>query len=216
MLPLADVAAYFAQSNTAGQVIVICLLAFSMAAWTLMAAKQTELRRHRRANARYVQAFSRARHIEELPDEGAPVARLVDAATAAARDQADKHDALLARERVAHAVQRALAEEALAAESKLVFLASIVAGAPFIGLLGTVWGVMDAFGALGRGEGGVGIQVLAPGVAGALLTTVAGLLVAIPSVFGYNYLLAQTKLLLTELENFASLVLDRVEVSRNE
>ena len=69
---------------------------------------------------------------------------------------------------------------------------------------------MDAFGGLGQGAGAT-IQNLAPGVSGALLTTVAGLLVAIPSVFGYNFLLNQVKILITELESFASWFCDRLE-----
>ena len=71
---------------------------------------------------------------------------------------------------------------------------------------------VDAFGAIGSGAAGASIQALAPGVSGALLTTVAGLLVAIPSVFGYNYLLTETKIMITELENFASSFADRVEL----
>jgi biopolymer transport protein TolQ len=62
------------------------------------------------------------------------------------------------------------------------------------------------------GAGSASLQSLAPGVSGALLTTVAGLVVAIPSVFGYNYLLQQTKISVVELENFASTVADRIEL----
>ncbi|HNX05448.1 MAG TPA: MotA/TolQ/ExbB proton channel family protein, partial [Opitutales bacterium] len=87
--------------------------------------------------------------------------------------------------------------------------------APFLGLLGTVWGVMDAFGAISMQKTAT-LQMLAPGVSGALLTTVAGLCVAIPAVFGYNYLLSQSKLMVTELENFASLLADRVEIEARE
>jgi biopolymer transport protein TolQ len=93
----------------------------------------------------------------------------------------------------------------------MTLLGSIVSGAPFLGLLGTVWGVMDAFGSIAGGEG-ASIATLAPGVSGALLTTVCGLLVAIPSVFGYNYLLTQVKLQITDLENYASILADRIEL----
>ena len=93
----------------------------------------------------------------------------------------------------------------------MVVLGSIVTGAPFLGLLGTVWGVMDAFGGM-AGAGSASLQSLAPGVSGALLTTVAGLVVAIPSVFGYNYLLQNTKIAVVELENFASTAADRLEL----
>jgi biopolymer transport protein TolQ len=70
---------------------------------------------------------------------------------------------------------------------------------------------MDAFGSM-AGVGSASLQNLAPGVSGALLTTVAGLVVAIPSVFGYNYLLQQTKIAVVELENFASTAADRIEL----
>ncbi len=112
---------------------------------------------------------------------------------------------------VENALQRGVAEQTIRYESKMVALGSIVTGAPFLGLLGTVWGVMDAFGGM-AGAGSASLQSLAPGVSGALLTTVAGLLVAIPAVFGYNYLLQQTKVSVVEMENFASMVADRVEL----
>ncbi len=114
-------------------------------------------------------------------------------------------------EPITNAIQRKLAEETLAYESKMVFLGSIVTGAPFLGLLGTIWGIMDAFGAVAL-QNSATIQTLAPGVAGSLLTTIAGLLVAIPSVFGYNFLLTQSKLMTIELENFASILADRIAV----
>ena len=104
-----------------------------------------------------------------------------------------------------------MAEVTIQYESKMVLLGSIVTGAPFLGLLGTVWGVMDAFGAVAL-KSTASIQMLAPGVSGALLTTVAGLLVAIPSVFGYNFLLTQTKIAITEIENYASSLADQIEI----
>ena len=76
-------------------------------------------------------------------------------------------------------------------EEKMYWLATIVSGAPFLGLLGTVWGVMDAFGTMDAG--GATIEHLAPGVSGALLTTVAALCVAIPIVFACNSLSARAQ-----------------------
>ena len=83
--------------------------------------------------------------------------------------------------------------------------------APFMGLLGTVWGVMDCFGAMSQ-QTSVTLQQLAPGVAGSLLTTVAGLLVAIPSVFGFNFLTTQIRKMGVEIENFATSLSDRIEI----
>ncbi|PWU06292.1 MAG: flagellar motor protein MotA, partial [Verrucomicrobia bacterium] len=96
-----------------------------------------------------------------------------------------------------------------------VILGSIISGAPFLGLLGTVWGVMDAFGNIAL-QSSTSLQNLAPGVSGALLTTVAALLVAIPAVFGYNYLLSQTKQMVVDLENFASALIDQIELELHE
>jgi len=114
-------------------------------------------------------------------------------------------------EHAENALQRALAQQTLRYESNMIFLASVVSGAPFLGLLGTVWGVMDAFSAVSVQQT-ASIQTLAPGVSAALLTTISGLLVAIPCLFGYNLLFAMTKRLITELENFASSLADRIEL----
>jgi biopolymer transport protein TolQ len=121
------------------------------------------------------------------------------------------------RARIEHAenaIQRAIARQTLRYESSMIFLASIVSGAPFIGLLGTVWGVMEAFSAVAAQQT-AGIQQLAPGVSGAMLATIAGLVVAIPSVFGYNLLLGNTRAMVTEIENYASSLADRLELETN-
>ena len=114
-------------------------------------------------------------------------------------------------EHAENAIQRAIARQTLRYESSMIFLASIVSGAPFIGLLGTVWGVMEAFSAVANQQT-AGIQQLAPGVSGAMLATIAGLVVAIPSVFGYNLLLGNTREMITEIENYASSLADRLEL----
>jgi biopolymer transport protein TolQ len=93
----------------------------------------------------------------------------------------------------------------------MIFLTSIVSGAPFLGLFGTVWGVMEVFTAVSM-QASANLQTLAPGVSAALMTTIAGLVVAIPSVFGYNALLTKTRQLTTELENFSSALADRLEL----
>src|SRR6185437_14495493 len=79
-------------------------------------------------------------------------------------------------EHAENAIQRAIASQTLRYESNMIFLASIVSGAPFIGLLGTVWGVMEAFSSIAVQQT-AGIQQLAPGVSGAMLATIAGLIV---------------------------------------
>jgi hypothetical protein len=87
-------------------------------------------------------------------------------------------------------------------ESGMGVLATAVSGAPFLGLLGTVWGVMDTFSGVAAAEGAASLKTMAPGVSSALLTTVVALLVAIPAMFGYNYLVNRIRSLISELDTF--------------
>ncbi|MGB0409753.1 MAG: MotA/TolQ/ExbB proton channel family protein [Opitutales bacterium] len=213
---------YFAQSNFAGKVVILILGLCSIIAWTVMLGKYLDLSKLRSQNQRYERLLSKEPHLlaldPERPGKGSgPYYNIVREAIEAFYRYGgevaspDTHRATLRMGHVENALQRGVAEQIIRYEAKMVLLGSIVTGAPFLGLLGTVWGVMDAFGGM-AGAGSASLQSLAPGVSGALLTTVAGLVVAIPSVFGYNYLLQQTKISVVELENFASTVADRIEL----
>jgi len=100
-------------------------------------------------------------------------------------------------------MERAVGETALRLESQMILLATAVSGAPFLGLLGTVWGVMETFGDVAA-AGSANLAAMAPGVSAALITTVTGLLVAIPAMFGYNYLVTTIRAMIVELDNFAA------------
>ena len=113
-------------------------------------------------------------------------------------------------EHVKRTLERAVAQEAIALESGLILLAITVSGSPFLGLLGTVWGVMISFTDVAA-QGSANLTALAPGVAGALVTTVAGLLVAIPSMFGYNWLVHTLRVMTVELDNFAQELMSKME-----
>ena len=100
------------------------------------------------------------------------------------------------------AMEQAIGESALQLESLMIVLSTAVSGAPFLGLLGTVWGVMDVFAGIAV-VGNVNLTAMAPGVAGALTTTVTGLLVAIPAMFAYNFLIVNIRSMVIQCENFA-------------
>ncbi len=104
---------------------------------------------------------------------------------------------------VGTAMERAVGETALKLESQMILLATAVSGAPFLGLLGTVWGVMETFSGVAS-AGSANLAAMAPGVSAALITTVTGLLVAIPAMFGYNYLVTTIRATIVELDNFAA------------
>jgi biopolymer transport protein TolQ len=212
----------FERCGTIDKVIVLGLGVFSLVAWTVMFGKYFELKRLRVLNHSFDAHLRDQRTILDLPESFRsrrviPYADLLaDAlenyARAAALGRERGTDNSRAQlEHAENALQRAIARQTLRYESSMIFLASIVSGAPFIGLLGTVWGVMEAFSAIAVQQT-AGIQQLAPGVSGAMLATIAGLVVAIPSVFGYNLLLSHTRFMITELENFASALADRIEL----
>ena len=213
---------YFGQSNTAGKCILLILLVCSILAWSVILGKLIQINRLSRLNKVHQLDLNRAQGVlqldlAQLSEQSGPHAHITTVALKAyARygalgQKGDRAELDLLMGHVENAISRSLAEQSLQYEEKMVLLGSIVTGAPFLGLLGTVWGVMDAFGAMSLASS-ASLQALAPGVSGALLTTVAALVVAIPSVFGYNYLLQTTKINLIELENFASTISDRIEL----
>jgi biopolymer transport protein TolQ len=111
---------------------------------------------------------------------------------------------------VQSAMERAVGESALRLESQMILLATAVSGAPFLGLLGTVWGVMDTFSDIAA-SGSASLAAMAPGVSAALITTVTGLLVAIPAMFGYNFLVTSIRALILEMDNFAAELSSEIE-----
>ncbi len=100
-------------------------------------------------------------------------------------------------------MERAASAEALSLEKGMIILSTAVAGGPFIGLLGTVWGVMETFSGIARAAA-ASLTAMAPGVAGALIATVVGLFVAIPAMFAYNYMVTTIRAITQELDAFAS------------
>ncbi len=106
-------------------------------------------------------------------------------------------------ESVRIAIERAASTEALSLERGMIILSTAVAGGPFIGLLGTVWGVMETFSGIARASA-ASLTAMAPGVAGALIATVVGLFVAIPAMFAYNYMVTTVRAITQELDGFAA------------
>jgi biopolymer transport protein TolQ len=212
----------FVRCDIVGQTITVGLAIASIIAWAVMIGKRNELANLRYLNMAFEQHIRDQRTLLDLPESyrnkrsipyGDLFADAIEAYDRAGliNEQKGVEDPRARLQQSENAIQRALARQILRYESSMIFLASIVSGAPFLGLLGTVWGVMEAFSSVATQQT-ASIATLAPGVSAALLTTIAGLVVAIPSVFGYNYLLGNTKQLITELENYASSLADRIEL----
>lgn len=111
------------------------------------------------------------------------------------------------RDEIKRMLRRYEALEAAKLESYLTFLATTGSTTPFIGLFGTVWGIMNAFRGIGS-SGSASLAVVAPGIAEALITTAAGLVAAIPAVIAYNYYLSRARGLIIDMEDFSEELLD--------
>jgi biopolymer transport protein TolQ len=147
------------------------------------------------------------KHLSQRPAAeeraGAPLEFAAGAGSVAPASRATSAITILEKESIHMALEREAAQRVEKLERGLPFLATTGSVAPFFGLLGTVWGVMDAFLNIGlRGTGN--LNVVAPGIAEALITTVAGLAVAIPAVIAYNWFVSQIKEIADELGHFSS------------
>ena len=206
-----------------GRAILIVLLIFSIFAWWVMAFKALQMRRAKKLNQYFDAEFRAQKNVlgifdRRLQVEGCPLfavyqagsleldARLKNPETEGRK----KFVSLKGMEHVKRTLENTVARESLKLETGLILLAIAVSGAPFLGLLGTVWGVMITFADVGQTRQ-ADLVTMAPGVSTALVTTVAGLLVAIPSMFGYNWLVHNLRVRTVELDNFAQELVSKIE-----
>ena len=185
--------------------IIALLFVFSIAAWFVMMSKVIQMRRARKLNALFGAEFTSQKAVLELFDrklnvEGCPLYAVYQAGCVQldarlrgpSGERAKQQISLKNMEHIKRSVENVVARESLKLESGLILLAIAVSGAPFMGLLGTVWGVMSTFGHVAQQQN-ASLTAMAPGVAAALITTVAGLLVAIPALFLYSYINSRIK-----------------------
>lgn len=211
------------QATPEGKAVIACLVVFSIIAWSVMVSKAIQMRRARKLNYYFEQEFRAQKNVLDIFDrklhvEGCPLYEVyqtgcvqLDARLRNDDGGRKRHVTLKNMEHVKRAMENVVAQESLKLESGLILLAIAVSGAPFLGLLGTVWGVMSTFGGIAQ-TGAATMAAMAPGVSAALLTTVAGLLVAIPSMFGYNWLVHNLRVFTVGLDNFAQELVSKMEM----
>ncbi len=211
------------QAPLEGKVILALLLVFSVFAWSVLISKFVQMRRAKQLNQFFDAEFRKETKVLAIFDrrimaEGCPLfsvyhdgAQALDLRLKQGTEARKDATSLKSMEHVKRAVESAVAREALKLESGLIMLAIAVSGAPFLGLLGTVWGVMITFADVGK-AGSADLATMAPGVAAALVTTVAGLLVALPSMFGYNWLVHHLRVETVGLDNFSQELVSRMEM----
>ncbi len=223
LLAESDLIYVWHNATNEGKAIILVLIVFSIFAWSVMAGKALQMRRAKRLNLYFEAEFRTQKHVLDVYDRRLQVpdcplfmvyqegCRELDARLRAAGSTVRKRFvSLKGMEHVKRTLERTVAQQSLRLESGLILLAIAVSGAPFLGLLGTVWGVMSAFSFVAI-KGSADLKTMAPGVSGALITTVAGLLVAIPSMFGYNWLVHNLRVQTVALDNFAQELVSNME-----
>jgi biopolymer transport protein ExbB/TolQ len=211
------------QATPEAKVIIVFLVLFSIMAWSVMISKALQMRRATKLNQYFNAEFRTQKHVLDMFDrriqaEGCPLFAVYQAGSVeldarlkqASGEGRKRFVSLKSMEHVKRTLENTVAQESLKLESGLILLAIAVSGGPFLGLLGTVWGVMSTFGHIAQ-QGSATLTAMAPGVAAALITTVAGLLVAIPSMFGYNWLVHTLRTLTVALDNFAQELVSKME-----
>ncbi|MDB6054883.1 MAG: MotA/TolQ/ExbB proton channel [Verrucomicrobiales bacterium] len=207
----------FEKATVEGKITISVLIFLSLFSWTIIISKFRQLTLARKWSKRFFAAYLGTREpldIRRKGDEfeGSPAYQLY----LRGADELDYHlknnpklvkgekkISSAAFEAVKLTLEEAAAAEAMALEKGMIVLSTAVAGGPFIGLLGTVWGVMETFAGIARANS-ASLTAMAPGVAGALIATVVGLLVAIPAMFAYNFMVTTIRGITQELDGFAA------------
>jgi biopolymer transport protein ExbB/TolQ len=143
---------------------------------------------------------------QEMESDGEDAARMLGGEREHARLRLNPYQVTAVR----NAAERAMADEALKLEERMGWLATAANTSPLLGLLGTIWGVMDTFSGMGE-HGNASLAAVAPGISSALMTTFCALIVAIPSAVGYNMLTTRVHTIAVQMDNFADELMSDIQ-----
>ena len=213
------------------QFVLLLLLIFSVVSWAIILMKYKVLKRVKKDNDGFLDAYMKGSKLSEIFPEtkkypDSTIAEVFRSGytelikvTKVIREslmgrEADAGDAssveMNSIDNIERALNRARDSETTKLENALGFLATTGSASPFIGLFGTVWGIMDTFKGIGA-RGSATLAVVAPGISEALIATAAGLAAAIPAVIFYNYYINRVKAMSLEMDNFSSELLNIIE-----
>jgi biopolymer transport protein TolQ len=197
-------------SGPMATLVLLILLAASLMCWTIIFAKWKSLRQVTDENTLFLDVFWHSKTIDEIMDktekyQSSPVASVFRSGVRELRKLSSDELSGAGIEKVEN-IQRALARasntEVAALEKNVSWLATTASAAPFIGLFGTVWGIMNAFQNIGA-TGAANLAVVAPGISEALITTAFGIGAAIPAVIAYNHFAGQIRRVSVDMESFS-------------
>lgn len=213
------------------QFVLLLLIMFSVVSWAVILVKFREIRRTRKENDMFLDVYMRSNELSAIFPESkkfrhstvaevfragyTELGRLLgakregDSPGVAVEDESTGLE-FRGMDNIERTLNRACDNEMTRLERFLVFLATTGSACPFIGLYGTVWGIMNSFQGIGA-RGAATLSVVAPGISEALVATAAGLAAAIPAVIFYNYYLAKIRAITVETENFSAEFLNIIE-----
>ena len=211
-----DVTSLLAQTGLVAKIVLVVLLLFSIFSWAIIYVKWKRFKMLRAQSGQFLRAFRKARKLSELnvvlenfPPH--PLRAVFEAGYQEVVAQVgNPGGAIRNPNAVARALQIACSRQISELEQNLSWLATTGAVTPFIGLFGTVWGIMNAFLGLGA-AGAASLRAVGPGIAEALVATAAGLFVAIPAVIAYNHFLSRIRETGTQLDSFSLEFLNAAE-----
>ncbi len=212
------------------RLILLLLLFFSVASWAVIFAKYRTIKRARKESAHFVELFWNSRDLSEAFAASkrlrhSPLAKVFRLAYVELKkvnrsqssptgdevtDQTSLSQKMVAVDNIKRTLRRAVNMELTGLGKALPFLATTGNTTPFIGLFGTVWGIMNAFRGIGL-RGSANLATVAPGISEALIATAAGLAAAIPAVVAYNYFTSKVRVLESEMQNFSADFLNLME-----
>jgi biopolymer transport protein TolQ len=212
------------------RLILLLLLFFSVASWAVIFAKYRTIKRARKESAHFVELFWNSRDLSEAFAASkrlrhSPLAKVFRLAYVELKKvnrsqssttgdeeagQASLSQKMVAVDNIKRTLRRAVNMELTGLGKALPFLATTGNTTPFIGLFGTVWGIMNAFRGIGL-KGSANLATVAPGISEALIATAAGLAAAIPAVVAYNYFTSKVRVLESEMQNFSADFLNLME-----
>ena len=216
---------FFAGTGLVVKLVLFILIYFSVVSWAIIFYKLLQVHRANSESEKFLDFFWKAKRFDAVSSQtdrftNSPLAVLFNEGYGELRKLMEKGEAkeepnvisteLGGIDNIARALRRATTSEITRLEKYLTFLATTGSTAPFIGLFGTVWGIMTAFKGIGE-TGSASLAVVAPGIAEALIATAIGLVAAIPAVMGYNHFQHKIKVLIAEMDSFSTEFLNIVQ-----
>jgi biopolymer transport protein TolQ len=203
------------ETGPVAKAVLLLLLLLSLVSWAIILSKWSLLRRARVQSGRFLRAFRKAQRLQDVSAvaeqfKPSPLVAVFEGGYEELRRQGANPAGVTNPDAVQRAMQIANSEELTRFERNLPWLAIAAAVSPFIGLFGTVWGIMGAFHGLGT-SGAATLRAVAPGISEALITTAAGLAAAIPAVIAYNLIGASIREFAARGDDFALEMLNTLE-----